>query len=68
MQEAFSFQEILPFLIPLVIVQLVLVIVGLVDLSKRQKTRGPKWMWVLIILLGEIWGPVVYFIFGRGEE
>jgi hypothetical protein len=68
MQEAFSIQEILPFIIPLVIVQLVLVIVGLVDLSKRQKTRGPKWMWVLIILLGEIWGPVIYFIFGRGEE
>jgi phosphotransferase system glucose/maltose/N-acetylglucosamine-specific IIC component len=68
MEEAFSFQEILPFLIPLLIVQVGLIIVGLIDLSKRQKTRGPKWMWVLIILLGEIWGPIVYFIFGRGEE
>mgnify|MGYP001109616067 CR=1 FL=1 len=68
MENGIQLQEILPFLIPLVILQVVLVIIGLIDLSKRQKTRGPKWMWALIILLGELWGPVVYFIFGRGEE
>ena len=68
MEEAFSLQDILPFLIPLVLLQLVLIVVGLNDLSKRQKTRGPKWMWVLLIVLGQLWGPIVYFIFGRGEE
>ena len=68
MENGIQLQELLPFLIPLVILQVVLVIIGLIDLSKRQKTRGPKWMWALIILLGELWGPVVYFIFGRGEE
>ena len=68
MEEAFSLQDILPFLIPLVLLQLVLIVVGLNDLSKRQKTRGPKWMWVLLIFLGQLWGPIVYFIFGRGEE
>ena len=68
MEQTISLQEVLPFLIPLLIVQLILIVVGLIDLSKRQKTRGPKWMWVLIILLGEIGGPLVYFIFGRGEE
>ena len=66
--DSISFGEILPFLIPLVILQVVLIIVALLDLSKRQKTRGPKWMWGLIIILGELWGPVVYFIFGRGDE
>jgi hypothetical protein len=68
MKEAFSLQDILPFLIPLLLLQLVLIVVGLNDLSKRQKTRGPKWIWVLLIVLGQLWGPVVYFIFGRGEE
>jgi hypothetical protein len=68
MDKAFSLQDFVPFLIPLILLQLVLVVVGLIDLSKRQKTRGPKWLWVLVILFGEILGPVVYFIFGRGEE
>jgi hypothetical protein len=68
MEDTISLQSILPFLIPLVILQLVLVVVGLIDLLKRQKTRGSKWLWVILILFGEIWGPVVYFIFGRGEE
>jgi nucleoside recognition membrane protein YjiH len=68
MAEPLSLQDLLPYLIPLVILQLVLVVAGLIDLSKRQKTRGPKWVWVLLIVLGQLWGPVVYFIFGRGEE
>lgn len=68
MENEITIQEVLPFIIPLVILQLILIVVGLIDLSKRQKTRGPKWMWTLIILFGQIWGPVVYFIFGRGEE
>jgi DMSO reductase anchor subunit len=68
MEDTISLQSILPFLIPLVILQLVLVVVGLIDLLKRRKTRGSKWLWVILILFGEIWGPVVYFIFGRGEE
>ena len=68
MEKAFELQDILPFLIPLILLQLVLLVLGLIDLSKRQYTRGPKWLWALIIIFGEIWGPVVYFIFGRGEE
>jgi hypothetical protein len=56
MENAFSLRDFLPFLIPLIILQLVLIVVGLLDLSKRQKTRGPKWLWVLLIIFGEIWG------------
>ena len=61
--------EILPFLIPLLILQLVLLIVALVDLIKRQKVRGDnKVIWALLIVLVNIIGPVVYLIFGREEE
>jgi hypothetical protein len=60
--------ELLPFIIPLVLLQLTLMIVALVDLIRREKTRGlPKWAWALVIVLGELIGPIVYFIFGRGE-
>jgi hypothetical protein len=61
------FLEFLPFIIPLVLLQLTLMIVALVDLIRREKTRGPKWVWVLVILLGELIGPIIYFIFGRED-
>jgi len=58
----------LPLIIPLLLIQLALMIFALVDLSKREKTRGPKWMWVLIIVFGELLGPIIYFVIGRPEE
>ena len=61
------FMKILPFLIPILLLQLGLMIYCLVDLSRREKTRGPKWMWILIIVLGELLGPIIYLIVGRLE-
>ena len=58
----------LPYLIPVLVVQLLLMIVALVDLARREKTRGPKWLWALIIIFGELLGPIVYFVFGRVDE
>ena len=58
----------LPYVIPIALVQLVLMIVALVDLAKREKTRGPKWLWALIIIFGELLGPIVYLVFGRLDE
>lgn len=57
----------LPLLIPLILVQLGLAIYCLVDLSRRERVKGPKWMWVIIIVFGELIGPVVYLIVGREE-
>jgi hypothetical protein len=39
-----------------------------VDLVKREKTRGPKWLWALIILFVNLLGPIIYFVFGRQDE
>ena len=60
-------RELLPYLIPIIILQLGLIIFALVDLVRREKTRGPKWMWALIIVFVNLIGPIVYFIFGREE-
>jgi len=63
-----SWQEIPWGLIaPLIVIQLVLAVIALVDLGKVHKTRGPKWMWVPIILCVSMAGPVLYFIIGRKE-
>jgi DMSO reductase anchor subunit len=63
-----SLQQYLPLLIPLLVLQLILVIVALFDLARREKTKGPKWVWAIVILLGELIGPVVYFLIGREDE
>lgn len=66
MQE---FTEYLPFLIPLIIVQLVLQIFALIHVLKHPNYRiGNKTIWIVVVLLGQIIGPIVYFAFGRGEE
>jgi len=59
--------ELLPYLIPLIVLQIAFMVVALVDLARRERTRGPKWVWVLVIVLGELLGPVVYLLFGREE-
>jgi len=61
-------QDILPFLIPLILIQLGLIIFALIDLIKREKTRGPKWIWVLVILFFNLLGPIIYFVIGREDE
>jgi uncharacterized membrane protein YhaH (DUF805 family) len=54
--------------VPVLIIQLVLIVVALLDLVRREHTRGPKWMWALIILFVNIFGAIIYFVVGRKEE
>jgi hypothetical protein len=56
-----------PLLVPIVIIQYALVIFAIVDLSKQDVTRGPKIVWVFVILLVNFIGPILYFVIGRDE-
>lgn len=60
--------RLLPLILPLVLIQLGLMVVALLDLVRREHTRGPKWLWAVIIIFGELIGPLVYFLFGRSDE
>jgi hypothetical protein len=60
--------QFIPYLIPVLIIQLILIVIALIDLVKREHTLGPKWMWALIILFINFIGPIVYFVVGRKEE
>lgn len=53
---------------PLIVIQLILVLVGLISLLKAPATRGPKWIWIPIIMFITLLGPVLYFVIGRKEE
>jgi drug/metabolite transporter (DMT)-like permease len=57
----------LPYIIPLIILQLILLIVALADLIKRERTRGPKWLWAILIVFGELIGPLLSLIIGRED-
>ncbi|MHB8193945.1 MAG: PLDc N-terminal domain-containing protein [Bellilinea sp.] len=58
----------IPYLIPIVLIQLGLMVFALTDLIRRERTKGPKWMWAIIIVVVNIIGPVVYLIAGRDES
>jgi len=60
-------RELLPFLIPILILQLALMIFALVDLIRRERTKGPKWLWAVIIVVVNLIGPILYFIIGRED-
>lgn len=61
--------EYLPILIPYILIELILLIVALMHVLKHPHYRfGNKVMWVLIVLLIQIIGPIIYFVFGKGEE
>jgi len=59
--------KILPLLIPILLLQLGLMIYCLVDLAKRERTKGPKALWAVLVVIGQLWGPVLYLLIGRQE-
>ncbi|MDR3053108.1 MAG: PLDc N-terminal domain-containing protein [Coriobacteriales bacterium] len=59
----------LPFLIPIVLIQLVLMIVALVSVLRHDSFKmGNKVVWVLVVVLINIIGPILYFVLGRGDD
>lgn len=63
-----QFREYLPFLIPIIIIELVLAITALVHVLKHPNYRfGSKVFWIIFVLLIQIIGPIVYFAFGRED-
>ena len=53
---------------PLLVLQLILALVAIVDILRAHETRGPKWIWMIVSLLGSMIGPILYFIVGRKKQ
>jgi len=63
-----SIKEILPFLIPVILIQVSLQVYCIVNLVRRKKVRfNNKLFWGVIILCFQILGAVSYLVF-RGDE
>ncbi|MCR8657655.1 PLD nuclease N-terminal domain-containing protein [Paenibacillus endoradicis] len=52
---------------PVLGIQLILMIIALIDLLKIHATNGPKWLWLVLILVSGLLGSIVYFIVGRKQ-
>ncbi|MNI86492.1 Negative regulatory protein YxlE [compost metagenome] len=53
---------------PLLALQVLLAVIGLVSLGKAEQTRGPKWLWVIILIFGNLLGSIAYFTVGRKDN
>jgi len=54
---------------PIFVLQVGLQVYALIDLVSRKKTKNlSPLLWALIIILGEILGPILYLMLGRSEE
>lgn len=64
-----NLNEMLPFLIPLIVVELVLLVVTLRHiLTHNTYKRGNRLMWIVITIVGmEFIGPILYFLFGKED-
>lgn len=62
--------EMLPFFIPLMIVQFSLLGYALYHILTHQTyKRGSRGMWIAVVLIGmQFIGPVLYFLLGREEN
>lgn len=64
-----TFEELIPFLVPLIALQVILIAAGLYDLSRpeRRVKGGSKLVWAAVIVFGQLLGPLLYFFLGREE-
>ena len=62
--------ELLPFLIPLVIAEFILLAVTLRHiLTHNTYKRGNRILWIVIAIVGmQFWGPILYFVLGKEDE
>jgi len=61
--------QFLPFLIPLFIIELVLALVALIHVLRHPRYKfGNMPVWIVIVLVAGIIGPVAYFLFGKSDE
>lgn len=59
----------LPVLLPVIIIELTLAIFSFIHVLRHPHYKfGNKIIWSLVVLFIQFIGPVIYFIFGRGED
>ena len=65
-----TFSDLLPFLIPLAVVQFLLLFITLRHvLTHKNYKRGSRALWLVVVIIGmEFIGPVLYLLLGREDS
>jgi hypothetical protein len=62
-------KPVMPFLVGLAVIQLGLMAAALIHIFKNKTYKtGSRALWVCVVILINMIGPVLYFVFGRGES
>ncbi len=62
--------EILPFLIPLIVAEFVLLLITLRHiLTHEHYKRGNRMLWIIVVIVGmQFIGPILYFLLGKEDS
>ncbi len=61
--------EILPFLVPVLLVDIALAVAAVRHILRHPRYRfGNRTIWLVIVVVILIFGPIIYFVFGKGEN
>ncbi|AHI56741.1 PLD nuclease N-terminal domain-containing protein [Listeria ivanovii] len=55
-------------IIPIIILYLALLLTAVIDLARNWQIRKNPVIWLFVVIFINIFGPVMYFIFGRKED
>lgn len=62
-------REYLPILIPIVVLEIGLMIYSLIHILKHNKFKfGNKAMWIVVVVLIQTIGPILYLTIGKDNE
>lgn len=68
MNNSQLFFDNLPLFIPLVLLNIGLMITALIHVLRHPNYRfGNKALWIILVIFLQFFGPVIYFVFGKGE-
>lgn len=64
-----TLNDMIPFLIPLVLLQAILLIITLRHiLTHKTYKRGNRTLWIIVTIVGmEFVGPILYFLLGKED-
>ncbi|OUO81018.1 hypothetical protein B5F53_00055 [Blautia sp. An249] len=61
--------EILPLLIPVLLADIALAVAAVRHILQHPHYRfGNRVMWLVIVVIFLLFGPIIYFVFGKGES
>ncbi len=64
-----NIMQYLPFIIPILLIQLGLLIAALVHILRHNTYKaGNRVLWIVIVIVLNIIGPILYFVIGKGDE